>query len=168
MIEVKKRSRFDWLKAKLPTGRHRTVLVTILFIALAGAAGYFGWQFFTFKNNPQEQAAKANQEVADRIKTQINAFYAAPDETPTVARVENKDSLAGQVFFEKAQNGDYVIIYEKAKFALLYREQDKKLINAGPVNTTSDSANTAATPASQPAAPTATDKSAPVKTPAKQ
>lgn len=136
MIEVQKRlkSSFNYQANRLNSKRILITGATVL-VVMTCVAGYFGWQFFSIKSNPQAQATKDNKEVADRIKTQVKTFFAAPDEEPTVARVENKDSLADQTFFDKAQNGDYVVIYEKAKFAILYREQDRKLINAGPVNT---------------------------------
>lgn len=115
----------------------KKLLVIIIIVALAGVAGYFGWQFYALKNDAQAK----NKAIASDVKTEVSKIYAVPDkEEPTVARIENKDSLKDQVFFDKAQNGDYVIVYEKSKLALLYRQQDGKLINAGPITTDADQA----------------------------
>lgn len=125
------------LKRKLPKlGADRfnkkTVIVGAAFVVLLAAAGYFGWQFFALKNNTEAQ----NKALAADIKTAVGKIYILPsDEEPTVARIEDKDSLKGQTFFDKAQNGDYVIVYEKSKLALLYRQQDGKLVNVGPITT---------------------------------
>ncbi len=103
----------------------------LLFVGLALAAGFFGWQFFTQKKDPE----KARQDMATRITEEVGRIYALPtDEKPTVAQVQDKSKLADQQFFDKAKNGDYVIIYQTAKLALLYRESAKKLINVGPIS----------------------------------
>ncbi|MGD8373685.1 MAG: hypothetical protein PVI21_02395 [Candidatus Woesebacteria bacterium] len=131
MIEMRKKisvNKFLGLNKK-------TIAVVVAFVVLAGSAGYFGWQFYVLKNDTEAQ----NKALAADVKSQVSKIYAVPEgEEPTVARIENKDSLADQVFFAKAQNGDYVLVYEKSKLALLYRQQDGKLINAGPISTESD------------------------------
>lgn len=135
------------LKRKLPKlgaarFNKKTIIVGLAFITLLIAASYFGWQFFALKNNTEAQ----NKALAADIKTAVSKIYILPsDEEPTVARIENKDSLKGQTFFDKAQNGDYVIVYEKSKLALLYRQQDGKLVNAGPITTDTSEADAANT-----------------------
>lgn len=128
MIEIKRKL------PKLGVGRFnkKTIIVSVAFAVLLVAAGYFGWQFFTLKNNTELQ----NKTLAADIKAQVGNIYILPtDDEPTVARIEDKNSLKGQTFFDNAQNGDYVIVYEKSKLALLYRQQDGKLVNVGPITT---------------------------------
>lgn len=127
----------------------------VVVLLLAAVAGYFAWQFFTLKQNPN----KANEETVSRLTGEIGKFYDLPNEQPTVAQVQDKEKLKGQTFFDKAENGDYIVIYTNAKLALLYREKDNKLINVGPINISDQ--NAAQTQAQQPAAqqqPAATPK----------
>jgi hypothetical protein len=110
------------------------VSCTLAFVTAISAAGYFGWQYFSLEKDPN----KAQQETAARITDDVGEIYDLPaSEKPTVAQVQDKNKLADQVFFKKAQNGDYLIVYQNEKLALLYRESSKKLINVGPISTDS-------------------------------
>jgi hypothetical protein len=64
----------------------------------------------------------------------VGKIYDVPkNEQPTVALVQDKNKLQSQAFFQKVQNGDYVLIFPKSKFALIYRSNENKLVNAGPL-----------------------------------
>jgi hypothetical protein len=54
-------------------------------------------------------------------------------ETPTVATVTDMEKLKGQDFFLRAIVGDKVLIYPNAKFAVLYRPSEKKVVTAATV-----------------------------------
>ena len=54
---------------------------------------------------------------------------------PTLVTVQDVTKLQDQEFFEKAQNGDKVLIYEQAKKAYLYRPSTNRVINVAPVST---------------------------------
>ncbi len=113
--------------------RNRILIIVgvLILVGLAAAAGYYFWQYMRLKNDP----SLATQETTQRLKTEVGKLYALPnDEDPTIAQISDKDKLKDQAFFGKAQNGDYILIYTKAKLALLYREKENKLINVGPVN----------------------------------
>jgi hypothetical protein len=102
----------------------------VLLLLAAAAAVYFFLQY------------KKVKATTERLKSEVNRIYALPnDEDPTIAKVEDKEKLKDQQFFSKAENGDYILIYTKAKLALLYREKDRKLINVGPI-TISDQSET--------------------------
>lgn len=114
------------------------IVSVLIFVALAAIAGYYFWQYMRLKNDP----TLATQETTSRLKSEVGRLYALPtDEDPTVAQIQDKEKLKDQTFFNKAQNGDYILIYTKAKLALLYREKENKLINVGPV-TISDTSQT--------------------------
>jgi hypothetical protein len=135
----------------------------LVFAAVVSTAGYFGWQFFSLKKNPN----KANQEAVARVTGEVGKIYELPtNEKPTVAQIQDKSKLAGQTFFDKSRNGDYVIIYQNAKLALLYRESNKKLINVGPINlnnqqTQTNSDTTQSSSSTQNTAKSATKKQLP-------
>lgn len=119
-------------KSKLPL----TLAITLIII-LTAVAGFFFWKWQTAEANPAAEAQAASQ----RIIQKVGKLYALPSgEEPTVALVQDKEKLKDQSFFEKAQNGDHLLMYSKAKLALIYREKDNKLINVGPIsiNNTND------------------------------
>lgn len=65
---------------------------------------------------------------------EVGKIYALPkDETPTIATVIDKEKLKDQPFFANAQNGDKILIYTKAKKAIVYRPKEKVIVNAGPI-----------------------------------
>ncbi len=56
------------------------------------------------------------------------------DEEPTVATVTDPDVLKGEAFFVNANKGDKVIIYVKAKRAILYDPVQHKIVEVAPFN----------------------------------
>jgi len=112
------------------SGRSKLVaLVIVIIVALAATAGYFFWQYSDLKANPDAAA----QETTQRLVGKVSKLYAVPDETPTVAQINDKEKLKEQPFFQSTQNGDYLLIFTKAKLAVLFRENENKLINVGPI-----------------------------------
>lgn len=111
------------------------VIGAVIIVVLAALAGFFLWQYQKAAANPQAAVnAKAKQDT-ERILQKVGAIYELPtDETPTVALVQDKEQLNGQAFFARAQNGDYLVLYEKSALALIYRESSNKLINVAPTN----------------------------------
>jgi len=90
---------------------------------LLAVAGYVVWQSL---QNP----ANANLATADRIKKEVARLYELPtNEEPSVAQLQDPQSVQHQEFYQKAQKDDYILIYPKAQLALIYRDSSKKLIN---------------------------------------
>lgn len=101
-------------------------------LVLALTAAFFFKQYQDIKKSP-DVAAKVTSE---RVIEKVSQIYFLPSgETPTVAQIEDKTKLAEQDFFKSAENGDYLLVYTNAKMALIYRENDNKLVNVGPVTT---------------------------------
>lgn len=112
------------------------VVIGLLFL-LAGAAipSYY------FYNKYQEAKGliaegKVETKEVDALIDKINQLVDLPgDDVPTVATVSDKSKLASGWFFERAEDGDKVLIYPKANRAVLYRPSLGKVIEIGPVNT---------------------------------
>ncbi len=111
--------------------------------------------------NPQLLAKDQTKSVLDKLG---KLMVLPKDETPTIATVQDKNKLKEQAFFAKAQNGDKLVIYIKAKKAILFREAANKIIEVAPVNIEKNAAgqgaaNTVptrtASPSASPAAVTA-------------
>lgn len=81
--------------------------------------------------NPQQAA---RQEIQTTVAKLSQLMVLPKDETPTIATVTDRNKLKEQPFFAKAQNGDKVLLYIKAKKAILFREKDNKIIEVAPIN----------------------------------
>jgi hypothetical protein len=124
-----------------PTSRKRSrnkiLLIASLALVLvfAGTAGFFFWKWQSLKANPTVEAEATSARVIEKV----GKIYDLPKgEKPSVALIQDKNKLKDQSFFDKAQNGDHLLMYTNAKLALLYREKDNKLINVGPITIQDD------------------------------
>ncbi len=108
------------------------ILIILLFAAVAGAGGYFYWQYDRIKKDPNIVA----QEETKYITAQIGKFIDVPkDEQPSLATITDIGKLKDQPFFKKAKNGDKLIVYNKAQKAILYRPSENKIVDFTLVDT---------------------------------
>ncbi len=115
----------------------RAIIVGVILI-LALTVGVLFWKYSQLKHTDKPGA----QTDSARVLQEVGTIYALPtDEEPTVAQIQDKNKLHDQAFFDKSQNGDYVLVYSKNRLALLFRESEKKLINVGPVNIDNSASN---------------------------
>lgn len=98
----------------------------IVIIVLAFIPSYYFYnQYQNLKKNSQEAAL----EEARMLTAKISRLIELPsNEDPVLATVSDKNKLKDQDFFTKSENGDKVLIYEKARKAYLYRPSADKLI----------------------------------------
>ena len=80
--------------------------------------------------DPQAEAKKQTEELLQKIGL---LMVLPTDEEPTIATVSDLSKLSQQEFFKNAQLGDKVIIYYKAKKAILYRPFENKIIELAPL-----------------------------------
>src|SRR6266567_3840470 len=85
---------------------------------------YLGNRFVLFHPIPAREKIVANVEKLTQVPT---------GEQPTIAKISDITKLNKQPFFEKAQNGDFVLIYTKAKEAILYDPNTNKVLRVGPI-----------------------------------
>jgi len=84
---------------------------------------------------PQSQALIDSQDEINKLIEEVGKIIVLPEgENPTIATVTELDKVKDQKFFEKAQNGDKVLVYSNAKKAFIYRPSEKKIIEVGLVN----------------------------------
>lgn len=139
------------------------VIIVLLIVVLAGGGyvGYTKYQDLKQENQRLSDPQEAAKSETDRIKNEIAALIEVPnDEEPTIATVVDPEKLGDQAFFSKAQKDDRVVIYAKAKKAILYRPSTKKIVEVAPLNIGNNEAAAPATPA--PAAPVAQPGTEPV------
>lgn len=101
----------------------------VLILIIASIAGYF---FFT---RAHTSTVTVNPDEVSKLLEEISRIYDLPTgETPTVATVTDIDKLKDQSFFEKAKNGDKVVIYNQAKKAILYDPISRKILEVAPLS----------------------------------
>lgn len=109
--------------------RWKKVGIFILIIVGWIGAFYFYNQYQTLVNDPNV----ASQRETARLVSELGELIELPqDELPSIATITDVSALAtNEPFFEKAQNGDTLLIYQQAQTAYLYRLSEKKIINVG-------------------------------------
>ncbi|MBX4187003.1 MAG: hypothetical protein KW802_01945 [Candidatus Doudnabacteria bacterium] len=112
-------------------GKFLSGLAVVLLLATTGAAGYYYNQFDQLKKHPNKAAA---DETAATIAAVGKLLVLPAGETPTLATVTEPDKLKDQPFFAFAKKGDKVLIYTKAKKAVLYNPTENKIVEVAPVN----------------------------------
>lgn len=141
----------------------KKLLVPALFVLLLmtlATSIYFFSQYKKTKElltNPQ----KIDRKEIEVLVKKISRLMELPkNDEPSIATVADKDRLKNQAFFANAKNGDKVLIFAKAKKAILYRPAINKIIEVAPVDI---GAGQNVVPSPQTASPTIVEK-ADVKT----
>lgn len=124
-------------KRKLPV---LSIVVGVLLVASLAANGLLYWQYTErgdeletanqtielFKSDPEQ----AQQASVEEYIEQVSQVYDLPEEeTPSIATVRDNEQLDDQPFFDRAENGDVVLIYPDAELALLFRPSTGQVIN---------------------------------------
>lgn len=79
----------------------------------------------------------APERQAENIVASVGRLMVLPmDEEPTVATVASPEQLKDQPFFAQAKQGDKVLIYTKARRAILYDPVAHKIIDIAPLSIT--------------------------------
>lgn len=120
-----KEEKADFLRKSLPF-----LLVFICLVSM-GAGIYFYSQAVELRSGvPQKSSPEELRVLVDKVSQLI----LLPDETPTVATVNDLAPLKGQSFFAYAKIGDKVLIFPNAKKAILYSPETHKIIEVAPVS----------------------------------
>lgn len=86
------------------------------------------------------------QDEVNTLLGQIGTLIVLPaDEMPIIATVNDPEQLKGQAFFANAKKGDKVLIYNKARKAILYSPTLNRVIDVAPLSSAAPSPTTAPT-----------------------
>ncbi len=130
-----KNSFFHW-KKNLKIGGW--ILAVAMFLLAIGTSIYFYRMY--------KKALATGENIQKKSETELllenlgKLIELPTNEGPTIATVTDKTKLTQQEFFQKAQNGDKIIIYTQGKRAILFRPAENKIIDVATLNTSSDSA----------------------------
>lgn len=129
-------------------------VIAIAALAVIGVIGFLlirtQLQLKELKNQANSGSQNSNttssQEDNKKLIDQIGKLIILPtDEEPTIATVNDLSKLQGQPFFEKAQIGDKVLIYNIARKAILFRPSNNQIIELAPLVPSTSSASATGT-----------------------
>jgi uncharacterized protein HemX len=106
----------------------------LILIVAIGAAIFFYTKYQDSQNKLKHPEVLAQQQTHSLVDKVGRLVELPVGEQPTIATVSDVSKLSNQTFFANAKNGDKVLIYSKAKKAILYRPSTDKLINVAPLN----------------------------------
>jgi len=114
----------------------KSVWIFVCFIVALLLAGNI---YFFLQNKQLTTSITADKKEADKKEAQdiyktISKFMELPKEEPVLATVIDKTKLQDQSFFSKAQNGDKLLVFSKARKALLYRPTTSKVVEFAPLS----------------------------------
>lgn len=124
------------------------ILPILLVLALLGA-GLLYWNYTQAKEklsvltDPQ-QANELSQEQTALLLEKVRKIAVLPDEdNPVVATINDVETLSSnQNFYKDANIGDKLIIFARARHAIIYDEKANRIVNMGPIfYTNSDGEN---------------------------
>ena len=108
----------------------KILLVVLIAVGSTGAAFYFYSQYQTIKKNPDLVYKGEDKKTIESI----SRYMELPQgEEPSIATILDITKLKDQKFFENAQNGDKIIIYNLARKAILWRPTTNKIIEVAPL-----------------------------------
>lgn len=108
-------------------------IAAILLIALAPS--YYFYSQYQKSQKLLQNPTEAAKEETKALIAKISKLIELPtNEEPTIATVSDKEKIKDQAFFQKAENGDKVLIYTQGKKAILYRSSINKVIEVAPIN----------------------------------
>jgi hypothetical protein len=114
--------------------RFLSALLAVLLVLTLGATGYLSFRYNRLKKELQTVTATELDRVKE-LAQKVGSVYLIPEgEDPVLISIVDSDKLKDQSFFERAKNGDVILVYPKARLAIVYRESESKIVNAGPVS----------------------------------
>ncbi len=120
---------------KIFTKNHILTFLFVFVLVIAFLVAYYYYTKYQDSKQSQDNVTSQTEAEIDRLKEKIGALIELPKgEEPIPATVSDVTKLKDQTFFAKAKNGDKVLVYSKAKLAILYRPSVDKIINVAPVN----------------------------------
>lgn len=105
-------------------------ILVLLFLAAIGSGYYYYNNYQKLLKNPDIVTKQEATWLVDKVSKLMSL---PTDEEPSTATVLDKDKLKDQAFFKNAENGDKILIYSKAKKAILYRPSIDKIIEVMPL-----------------------------------
>ena len=125
-------------EVKVSSVKKLPIAVCFVVGILVGAGAFYAWNMYMVKD-PTKAAAQLEQAQAEaqmkELVDKVGKLIVLPKgEEPVVATINDAAALArDQVFYKGSQNGDMVLVYQKAAKAIVYSPSRDIIINVGPI-----------------------------------
>ncbi len=124
--------------------KYKIIIIGVAAVVVVAAAPsvYFFRQYQAAQLRINNPTAATNQDAKDTIAAVGKLILLPEGENPTFVQLTEADvsKLKNQTYFANAKSGDRILIYIKAKKAILYRSETNMIIDVAPVNVGSASA----------------------------
>lgn len=107
------------------------IIILIIGLLILGSGG-----FLIYKSGLLEKTGliKKEKNEVEVIMKKISEVFLLPSEIPTVATISDKEKLKEQAFFDKAENGDKLLLFTNSNLAILYRDSIGKIIEISQIS----------------------------------
>ena len=107
------------------TGSGRKIVIVVLLVLLIAAIGFAVMFFIKYRQIVGNVPSSERQKIISKIEPVI----ALPDEQPELSTILDTAKLTNQTLRERANNGDNLFIYSKAKRLVIYRPSTGKVVD---------------------------------------
>ena len=117
------------MKMKMKIKKILSLLIIIVIVLLG-----YGVYNKLFSTNTVTQEGQLSEKQIQSLVKKVSKLINVPEESPVVATIIKADELiAEQRFYAGSKDGDYLIVFPQAQKAIIYRENEDRLINVGPI-----------------------------------
>lgn len=110
------------------------IIAAVIIFIVAVAPSYYFYNKYQKTQKMIQNPGLGLQEEARAIAEKVGKLIVLPaGEEPTVITVADVEKLKSQPFFANAKNGDKVLVFQKARKAILYDPVAGKIIEVGPL-----------------------------------
>ncbi|MBU2025897.1 MAG: hypothetical protein ABIC19_01745 [Patescibacteria group bacterium] len=130
-------------KKKAKTQKKKRLFLVLKILFHIGLTGGLVWSFVSYREAKRQilhlqtfdgRMNLAKEQTKQMLEKVSRHIVIPSDEEPIIADISDPESLVKQEsFYENAKRGDKIIVYEKARKAIIYRPDEDKLINVGPI-----------------------------------
>lgn len=126
-------------------GTQVTLIVFVVLLAVLPSM-YFYTKYRQVQTKLQNTNTATKEETKRLIAKVAKLMVLPTDEEPTIASITDKDKLQSQPFFANAANGDKMLLYMKAKKAILYRPSSNQIVEVAPMSINENASASATIP----------------------
>lgn len=121
----------ETLEKKSTPKKQKKITKTIILLLSYVIVAVVVWKLSTnMQATPEYQQEQAQKQITMIVEKVGKLIVLPADEVPQVAVIQDVDALKkSQDFFVDAQNGDKILVYVKARKAIIYREDTNKVVN---------------------------------------
>jgi hypothetical protein len=132
------------MKTVLIPGKWLLALVVVILLLIASGTSYYFYNQYKTTKEALKNPDQASRKELEAMVEKVGKITELPEgEAPTLATVSDVSKLNSQTFFQRAQNGDKVLIYTNARKAFLYRPATNKIVEIGPINNENEGSSSA-------------------------